>query len=256
MHAWRHVLFGGLLGLAAACGGGGGAPPSDGGEAPSLPPVLCDDTPLVCGELVPFEPDLGEGYFDQLLPGETEEDERYDYVRRDVMLALRYAAAKVARVAAGWTPGNGGPLGIGYMSESDGGTPLNDGGELLFPAGTHENGLDATVAYYQFGTADNALRAVCPHDDMGVDVFHCTAAPDALDARRTALFIAALAEHPQLRVIGVDPLIGPVLEAALDDLVAEGVVDMATRASVPLAYSSPAWALFFHHAMYVSFNAP
>ena len=253
----RALLSVGVLILGSACGGGGaGEPapaPADDDDSTPLPALLCEDAPAVCEALVPFEPDEGEGYFDQLLSGETAQDERYDYVRRDVMLALKYAAAKVARVAALWTPGNGLPLGIGHMSESDGRTPGSAAGQLLYPAGTHEGGLDVTVAYYQVGVPDNALRAVCPHDDMGADAFRCTAPPDTLDVRRTALFIAALAEHPRRRVVGVDPLIGSALEAALDDLVVEGVISAATRAAVPLAYSAPTWSSFHHQLMFVGF---
>ena len=244
--------------LPLACGGGGGAPGDPPDDTPSpLPPLLCTDAPAVCSELIAFEPDAGEGYVDLLLPGETAMDEKYDYVRRDVRMALVYAAAKVARVAETWAPGNGAPIGIAYGSESDGATPGTADGSLLFPAGTHEDGRDVAVAYYQVGTADNGLRAVCPHMPGGVDAFHCTAPPDTLDAARTALFIACLAEHPELRVVGVDPEIGLVLESALDDLVTQGVISATLRAAVPLVYEAAGgWGLFHHTHMFVGFQVP
>ena len=254
--AWTCILLGLLLLLPAACGGGGPLIPTPTQPRP-LPTLLCTEGAAPCGELVPFEPGAGEGYADLLLANETAADQRYDYVRRDVMQALQYAAAKVSRVAAGWGSGHGLRIGIAHMSESDGGTPRTPGGQLMFPAGTYENGLDVSVAYYQTGTPDNSLRAVCPHDDgTGGDAFQCTGPPTDLDAHRTAFFIACLAEHPQFRLVGVDGAIGPILESTLDDLVRNGFVTAAVRAGIVLVSGSPGFEQFHHTHMYVSFSVP
>ena len=113
------------------------------------------------------------------------------------------------------------------------------------------------MAYYQVGAADNAPRAVCPHTMGSTEMYRCTAPPDTLDARRTALFIACLAEHPQLRVVGVDPLIGPELESALDQLVSEGVISSTLRGTIPLVYgASGGWGYNHHTHMFVGFRDP
>ena len=74
------------------------------------------------------------------------------------------------------------------------------------PAGTHVDGHDMDIAYFQLTAVDNKLREVCPHTSGGSDAYHCTAAPDDLDVWRTAVFIAKLHDSPQLRVIGVEGL--------------------------------------------------
>ena len=69
------------------------------------------------------------------------------------------------------------------------------------------------VAYYQTGTADNDLRPVCPHANN-----HCTGTPNTLDAPRSALLLAKLLESGQVRIVGVDGKIGPILKKEIDDL--------------------------------------
>ena len=73
--------------------------------------------------LVPFDPDTGYGYWDYPLNGETETNQYRSYVRRDVMMLVKYAAAMTACQSEGWSFGNGGPLGLGDMSEADGAIP-------------------------------------------------------------------------------------------------------------------------------------
>ena len=207
--------------------------------------------------LVAFEPRLGDGYDDYPINGETVADQYRSFLRQSGVLMISYAAARVAAEAADWSGGNGAGLGLGDMSEGNGAIPGTSYGSPDHPAGTHTNGVDIDVAYYQQNGADNHLRPVCPYQITSVDQGHCTGAPDNLDAPRTALLLAALASTGAVRVIGVDGQIGPVLQAALADLCTGGVSDAC--APVPLAFETTdqglGWYLFQHFKMHISFKA-
>ena len=148
---------------------------------------------------------------------------------------MQEGAARVRLIAEGWSSGHGAAIGLGDMSECDGSIPGTSVGAPAHPVGSHTDGLDIDIAYFQTGTPDNRLRPVCASVVDGVDQRRCIDAPDLLDAPRSALFIAALAASGEVRVIGVDGEIGPLLEAALESLCDEGVTECA---AVPLAYET------------------
>ena len=207
--------------------------------------------------LVAFEPRLGDGYDDYPINGETVDDQYRSFLRHSGVLMISYAAARVAAEAVDWSSGTGARLGLGDMSESNGAIPGTSVGSPGHPVGTHTNGLDIDVAYYQQNGADNHLRQVCPYRIASVDQGHCIGAPDNFDAPRTALFVAALASTGAVRVIGVDGQIRPLLDAALDDLCTGGVSDAC--GPVPLASETSdqglGWYLYHHFKMHISFKA-
>ncbi len=233
------------------------------GETPGpaceeLPPLYCLGDSAYCSELVLFEPETGPGYEDYPQSPETEENQYFSYLRRDLRVLVKYATAKVDCKSAGWDYGNFAPLCLGDMSEADGSTPGASFGFLRHPPGTHENGRDIDVAYYQLYAADNRLRPVGVHYDGYFEAYHLVEPPYALDLWRTALLIAYLSEHPRVRVIGVDGQIGPILEDALDTLVGLGWLDAGLRESIPLAYevenTGLGWYYTHHHHMHISMN--
>ena len=207
--------------------------------------------------LVAFEPRLGAGYDDYPINGETVDDQYRSFLRNSGVLMISYAAARVASEAADWSSGNGAPLGLGDMSESNGAIPGTSDGSPGHPMGTHTDGVDIDVAYYQQNGTDNQLRPVCPHRIASVDQGRCIGAPDNLDAPRTALFIAALASTGAVRVIGVDGEIGPLILAALTDLCTGGVSDAC--GPMPLTFETTnqglGWFFFHHFKMHISFKA-
>ena len=221
-----------------------------------LPPLSCIGDTGYCTEVIPFEPDEGPGYWDYPIPGETVEDQYYSYLRRDAVMLIKYAAAKVACKTADWDYGNFAPLGLGDMSEEDGSTPGTHVGSLRHPPKTHEHGNDIDAAYYQLFSPDNLLRPVGDSYIGNENQYHLIDEPYALDVWRTALFIAYLSEHPDLRVVGVDGQIGLVLEPALDQLVTLGWIDESLNDVIPLAYEvvdqGHGWYLFHHHHMHIS----
>jgi len=230
--------------------------PSPGPVCDDLPPLLCSGGTSYCSEVIPFDPDDGPGYLDYPIPGETAADQCYSYLRRDAVMLIKYAAAKVACKTAYWDYGNLAPLGLADMSEEDGSTPGTNIGSLRHPPGTHENGNDIDVAYYQQFSPDNLLRPVGDHYIGTQEQLHIIGNPYALDVWRTALFIAYLCEHPDLRVVGVDGQIGLMLEPALSQLVTLGWIGLGLYESIPLAYEVTdqgyGWYLFHHHHMHIS----
>jgi hypothetical protein len=230
--------------------------PPPGPSCDSLPPPFCVGDADECTELLPFDPDTGPGYIDELAYFETWDNQFRSYVRRDVMQLVKYAAAKVECKTADWDYGNFAPLGLGDMSEADGAIPGTSIGDPDHLPGTHENGNDIDIAYYQLYAADNLLRPVGVHYLGYTDAYRCVEEPYALDRWRTALFISYLSEHPHVRVIGVDGQVGLVLEEALDELVLLGWIEPEHRAGIPLAYEVTdqgwGWFLRHHHHMHVS----
>lgn len=226
-----------------------GAVPS----CPDLPPRSCSGAGSYCAELLPFEPDEGPGYVDYPLNGESWNNQYRSYARRDLIILVKWAAAWVDCKAKAWGGGNGHPLGLGDMSEASGAIPGTSDGDPGHPSGSHTNGRDMDIAYYQNVGSDNYLKPVCPHGGQ----YHCTGAPNKLDVWRTALFLGALLSSSRTRVIGVDGKIGPLVESAIDTLESGGwLPEDEWGAQGNLAYETVnngnGWYYFHHHHLHVS----
>ncbi len=235
--------------------------PGPGPDCPNLPPMECSGTSAHCSAIVPFDPDSGDGYIDYPENGETSTNQYRSYIRRDLMMLIKYATAKVACKTAGWTSGNGQPLGLIDMSEANGAIPGTSIGSPGHPSGTHVNGRDIDVAYYQTSNmADNRARAVCNHVSNGQEQYHCVDEPHLLDAWRNAAFLGFLFEHPSARVVGADGKVGPHLDASLDYLCQNGWLTSYACSHRKLTYEVTdqgyGWYYFHHHHMHVSFNPP
>ncbi|MCP4871241.1 MAG: hypothetical protein GY898_21235 [Proteobacteria bacterium] len=192
-----------------------------------------------CNEILQFP--RSNGTFEGSYP---EHKAAWSSVRREVAYVIRWAADEVADEFPGTTP-----LGLLDMSEKDGSTPGTGSGDLRHPSGTHVNGNDMDVAYYQTDGANNG-DIVCPsHNGQ-----FCTGEASILDAERTAYFLAQLLLHPEVRVIGVDPVVAEdVLEAA-DGLYAADRISsyQRNRMDSKLAYGN-GWP-FHHHHLHFSWN--
>jgi len=232
-------------------------PPGPVARCPGVTPWQCNEGDR-CNRLEFFEPIEGPGYTNYPLNGETNNDQYRSYCRRDLRRLIQHAAGMVDCLSADWAHGNTFPLGLGDMSESNGAIPGSREGDPGHPPGTHVDGFDMDIAYYQLDSPNNFLRSVCPHTSGGRDQYHCTSAPDNLDVWRTALFIGYLHATPQLRVIGVDGRIGELVDAALDDLCAAGYLDNAacnpnSRATTyEVQDMGRGWFRFHHHHLHVS----
>ena len=228
------------------------------------PPPVCDNLPALtctanCLNLVPFTPTLGTGYENYPINGETEAEQYRSYVRAEVRQAIQYAAARVECQAGHWPFGNNRPLGLGDMSEANGNIPGTRDGSPGHPAGTHQNGTDIDVAYYQLDTTNSYIRPICETRIGGVDQQHCVAPPNTLDVWRTAFFLGSLMQHPRLRVIGVDGQAGPALLQAINQLATSGWLPSTipaiaqSRLKFETSDQGLGWYYFHHQYMHISF---
>ena len=209
-----------------------------------------------CGTLMPFDPEFGHGYWNYPLNGETRQDQYRSYVRKDVWNLIKYASAAVACMSQTWEFGNGHLLGLGDMSEANGDIPGTREGQPGHPEGTHVNGHDMDIAYYQLTGDDNHLRAVCEHYQGGQDAYHCTSEPVNFDLWRTALFLAKMHDNPRLRVIGVDGKLGVQITTAISQMCSAGWIQGEACTNPKVTYETTdngyGWYHFHHHHFHIS----
>lgn len=244
-------------------GVGPGAGP--GPSCSDLPDFLCTGGTAYCEQLIQFDPtnnpsvagyDPMLGYIDYPENGESWSNQYRSWLRRENVMAIQYASAVVACKAEDWAVGNGMPVGLIDMSEQNGDVPGTSIGRPGHWAG-HEDGRDIDMAYFQVDTADNQARPVCDHYAGGEDASHCTSDPYLLDPWRTALFIGVLSQHPDIRVIGVDGRVGPLVESALSTLCRDGWTDACGQDAMIFEETPDTelgWFLFHHHHFHVSFE--
>ena len=232
----------------------GATPPGPAPRCNGLPAAECEGTERQCGAVVAFEPREGPGYF-------CNHEAYRSWARVDVRQLVQYATAAVECLTEDWNFGVGPPLGLGDMSEEDGAIPGTSIGQPGHPEGTHVDGHDMDIAYYQVGQRNNQLRPICNHIRGGEDQYHCIGEPENLDVWRTALFIGLLHASPQVRVIGVDGRVGPLVTDAIAQLCAEGwlATSACDRDGPALAYEvqdqGRGWYYFHHHHLHLSLSS-
>lgn len=213
----------------------------------NLPDIECTAGNSTCTAIELFSPTAGDGYLVTHPPV-------YSWLRHDTAMLVKYATAAVACLMPGSYP-----LGLGDMSEQTGDVPGTAAGQLRHPAGTHVQGLDIDIAYYQTGQPNNYLRPICEHTSGGVDQYHCVAAPTFLDVTRTTLFLAKLMESSRVRVIGVDGKVGTLVEQEAQNLHTQGKISTSSLNAIKggkLAYETTdggaGWYRFHHHHLHLS----
>jgi hypothetical protein len=177
----------------------------------------------------------------------------YRWIHIRLLGLLRSAVWNVANSFPGTKP-----LDIGEISDTFGRTPGHDVGYLRHPDTSHDFGLNADIAYYQ-KNGDNKMRTVCEADGTTSheDAFCSSSAREThiVDLDRTTYFIAMLLRSDQVRVIGVDPQIGSLIEETASSLVSRGYLndsDVEHIKSVRLIWG-PGWP-YHHHHLHVSLN--
>ena len=178
----------------------------------------------------------------------------WSYLRRDTFMLVKYAAAATACVLPGsW------PISMADGSAKDGTTPKDSKGNYRHPPGSHANGVDIDVAYYQIGTKDNDPRPVCDETNgAGTKVNHCTAMPDTLDLTRSTFYLAKMFESGRIRVAGVDGKIGPQMMVEADKLYKSNMLTgrslrtLKKRLRWEIANAGQGWYLSHHNHVHVS----
>ena len=218
-----------------------------GTTACKLPPRNCSSG-ADCTKLEEMLPRTGgDGFKVYTLP-------IWGWLRKDTWMLVKHAVAAVKCVMPGsW------PISMCDGSEKDGATPKFSDGTYRHPPGSHVNGVDIDIAYYQTGRQDNDPRPVCPYKNpSGTDVNHCMGAPDTLDLGRSTFLLAKLSESGRMRAMGVDGQIGLLVKAEADKLYKQKLI--STRAlntlKLRLAYeitnTNKGWFYSHHHHVHVS----
>jgi len=246
----------------------GTLPPQPNLQCNVLPSENCGDDDLSCipdwqctgsncNQITSFDPRVGDHYDDYEINGEGSSQYR-SFIREDVLRLVKYSSAWVRCMSAPWTFSNGRELGLGDMSEANGAIPGASQGSPGHPEGTHVNGHDMDLGYYQLGTTDNYLRPICEHVSGGQDQYHCVSEPTSLDVWRTALVLAKMHDNPNLRVIGVDGKAGLLVTSAITQMCNEGWISGNACNNLKLAYEvtdeGRGWFRFHHHHFHISIS--
>jgi len=172
---------------------------------------------------------------------------QYRWLRRELIMLVRYAIHEVQERFPDTDT-----LGLIDMCDKRGVTPGYDVGDPRHPETTHDQGGNIDIAYYQTD-GDSSGSVVCGPNGSDHDGYFCTSVDrTVLDVPRTTYFIAQFNKHPRLRVIGVDKMLAPLIEAEAKKQRDAGWITPAVYQSLvnKLAYGD-GWP-FHHHHMHVS----
>ncbi|MCC6622018.1 MAG: hypothetical protein IT385_12220 [Deltaproteobacteria bacterium] len=172
---------------------------------------------------------------------------QYRWLRRETMMLVRYAIHEVQQRFPDTDP-----LGLIDMCDKFGITPGFDVGDPRHPESTHDQGGNIDIAYYQTD-GDSSGSVVCGPNESAHDGYFCTSVTNhVMDVPRTTYFIAQFNKHPRLRVIGVDKLLAPLIEAEAKKQRDAGWITTEVYQSLlgKLAYGD-GWP-FHHHHLHVS----
>lgn len=140
----------------------------------------------------------------------------YRWGRRELVMLIRHALRRTRAQFPGTKP-----LGIADISQRNGMTPGNDIGILRHPESSHDQGGNVDLAYFTTLARDGLVpyndgHVICDAAGGSNDGSFCTAGAatsHVVDLQRQVYFLAQLFDHPRIRVIGVDRVIGPLLQA-------------------------------------------
>ncbi len=157
--------------------------------------------------LLPFPfPDPADSVVGELFMWDTVSN--YRFARRELIMLVRHAITETAKAFPDTNP-----LGLIDTCQIDGITPGYDIGSPRHPETTHDQGGNMDLAYYQVGP-NNSAKIVCGDGSKHADGFCSPAAVDkhTVDLERQAFFMAQMYKSSRVRVIGVDKILGPLIE--------------------------------------------
>jgi hypothetical protein len=231
-----------------------------------IPAYRCPDDDESCDEMVTFDPRETAWYVDLPVNGETADNQTRSYIREHLRKLIDYASSLTQCRSQNFPLGNDMPLHLLDMSLKDGRMPQTPSGEDAHPAGSHSNGQELDISYYQLA-ADNEARAPCDFYDInGANQARCMSEPSTLDVWRTALFIGYLHDSLYVTAVGIDGMMAPYINDAISIYCDHGVLTnrvcngpikspLKSRWSV-VAYETEddgrGWFRFHHHHLHVS----
>lgn len=179
----------------------------------------------------------------------------YRWLRRELIQLVRFALAETQAKFPGTKP-----LGLLDMCQRDGITPGYDIGSPRHPESTHDQGGNIDIAYFTTLAASGAIaynlpRIICDAQGGNHDGSFCNAGAaqtHVVDLERQVYFMAKLYESSRLRVLGVDRVIGPILQAEATRQLGLGWITQASRDAFQSKLGFGDGWPFQHHHMHVS----
>ncbi|MBK8168945.1 MAG: PPC domain-containing protein [Sandaracinaceae bacterium] len=169
----------------------------------------------------------------------------YRFLRRETMMLVRNAVHEVQAHYPGTHP-----LGMIDQCQRNAITPGYDVDDPRHPESTHDQGGNIDIAYFQTG-ADNHARIICDADKGTEDGAYClpgATTSHIVDLERQVYFMVVLTRSPRVRVIGVDRVIAPLLEAQARTMQAAGTITMTEMNTMldSMAFGD-GWPYHHHH---------
>lgn len=198
--------------------------------------------------LLPFPfPDPDDSVVGSLYVSETFGN--YRFARRELIMLVRHALQRTAEAFPDTTR-----LSLIDICQIDGVTPGYDVGAPRHDKTTHDKGGNIDMAYFQTDGANNG-QIICGDGSEHADGYCSPAAAQShiVDLPREAYFMAQLYSSPRTRVIGVDKVIGPLLLAAAQELLAlpaghpHGITEAQYQGFIGKMSYGPGWPYHHHH---------
>jgi hypothetical protein len=138
----------------------------------------------------------------------------YRFARRELVMLVRNALLQTIKTFPDTTI-----LSFIDVCQMDGVTPGYDVGVPRHPVTTHDQGGNIDIAYFQTDGSNNG-QVICGDGTTEADAFCTPAAAQKhiVDLPRQAYFMAKLYDSPRTRVIGIDQVIGPIIQQAAQKL--------------------------------------
>jgi len=172
----------------------------------------------------------------------------YRWLRRELIMLVRHAIHEVQQKFPHTTA-----VGLLDMGDKFAVTPGFDVGDPRHPESTHDQGGNVDIAYYQTDGSNDGQIVCGARENMNNDGYFCTSTEGTiLDVARTAYFIAVLNLHPRLRVIGVDALLAPLIQAEAKRQRDAGDISAGQYSKLVANMASGEGWPFHHHHMHVS----
>ena len=188
------------------------------------------------------QPDAHDPYSGGLYQIETVSS--YLWARRELIMLVRSAL----RETMDMYPYDA-PISIIDGCQEDGVTPGYNIGQPRHCRTCHDEGGNIDIAYFATD-GNNSTKTVCGPNGTNVtaDGLQCTQAASTghiVDLTRQAYFMAKLFESPRARVIGVDPVLAPLIVERAGELLDEGII--APEGLLGLQMYLGLWPTHHHH---------
>ena len=150
----------------------------------------------------------------------------YKWARLELVMLIREALRRTRQVFP-----KSAPVEFADICQHDGVTPGYDIGKPRHCHTCHDQGGNIDIAYFQLDN-DHSLRPICGKDGAQLNTvkkecFGGAVNHHLVDLDQQVIFMAALFDSPRTRAIGVDPVIGKLLQKRAQEMLDAGLITAA-----------------------------